>query len=314
MRDRIVIGLLLCLALLAIIAFMTVNLRGNIAFALELRGIRLAALVTVAIAIALSTVTFQTITGNRILTPSIMGLDALYQFGQAALVFALGGLGYVSLSPHLKFGMEASALMLLAIIILWPALKSRMDLTLMLLAGVVIGGLFRSLTSLLARLIDPQEFAVAQRAMYANFSAPNTDLLAIAALVTVLAGGFLFSRRHLLDIAALGHDTAIGLGLDWNRLVLVQLITVSLLVAVSTALVGPVTFFGLLIAALAERLTTSRRHASVFVVAMLLGVIVLVGGQTLLQHGLGQAGTLSVVVDFLGGLVFILLLFARRPR
>ena len=133
-------------------------------------------------------------------------------------------------------------------------------------------------------------------------------------MLTILAGGFLFSRRHLLDIAALGRDTAIGLGLDWNRVVLVQLITVSLLVAVSTALVGPVTFFGLLIAALAERLTSSRRHASVFVVAMLLGVIVLVGGQTLLQHGLGQAGTLSVVVDFLGGLVFILLLFARRTR
>ena len=261
MRDRIVIGLLLCLALLAVIAFMTVNLRGNIAFALELRGIRLAALVTVAVAIALSTVTFQTITGNRILTPSIMGLDALYQFAQAAIVFALGGLGYVSLSPHLKFGMEASALMLLAMLILWPALKSRMDLTLMLLAGA-----------------------------------------------------FLFSRRHQLDIAALGRDTAIGLGLDWNRVVLVQLITVSLLVAVSTALVGPVTFFGLLIAALAERLTPSRLHAYVFVVAMLLGVIVLVGGQTLLQHGLGQAGTLSVVVDFLGGLVFILLLFARRTR
>ncbi|MEA5411060.1 iron chelate uptake ABC transporter family permease subunit, partial [Synechococcus sp. BA-120 BA3] len=107
---------------------------------------------------------------------------------------------------------------------------------------------------------------------------------------------------------------AIGRGLDWNRVVLVQLITVSALVAVSTALVGPVTFFGLLIAALAERLTSSRRHGSVFVVAMALGVSVLVGGQTLLQHGLGQAGTLSVVVDFLGGLVFILLLFARRTR
>jgi iron complex transport system permease protein len=314
MRDRIVIVLLLCLALLAITAFMTVNLRGNIAFALELRGIRLAALVTVAVAIALSTITFQTITGNRILTPSIMGLDALYQFGQAALVFGLGGLGYVSLSPHLKFAMEATTLMLLAVIILWPALKSRMDLTLMLLAGVVIGGLFRSLTNLLARLIDPQEFAVAQRSMYANFSAPNTDLLGVAALVTVIAGSFLLSRRHHLDIDALGRDTAIGLGIAWNREIMVHLLVVSLLVAISTALVGPVTFFGLLIAALAERLTTSRRHGRVFIVAMLIGVIVLVGGQTLLQHGLGQAGTLSVVVDFLGGLVFILLLFARRTR
>ncbi|THV12764.1 iron chelate uptake ABC transporter family permease subunit [Rhizobium rhizophilum] len=312
MRDRIVIAVLFGLALIAVLAFLGVNLRGNIGFALELRAIRLAALVTVAVAIALSTVTFQTITANRILTPSIMGLDALYQFGQVALVSALGGLGYVSLSPHLKFGLEAAALMLLAMVILWPSLKSRMDLTLMLLAGIVIGGLFRSLTSLLARLIDPQEFAVAQRAMYANFSSPNTELLLIAALATVVAGGFLFSRRHLLDVAALGRDTAIGLGVDWNRVMLVHLVIVSALVAVSTALVGPVTFFGLLITALAERLTASRRHVSVFVVAMLLGVIVLVGGQTLLQHGLGQASTLSVVVDFVGGLVFILLLFARR--
>lgn len=314
MRERIVIALLLGLALTTMAAFMGVNLRGNIAFALELRGIRLAALVTVAIAIALSTVTFQTITGNRILTPSIMGLDALYQFGQAALVFGLGGLGYVSLSPLLKFGAETAALMLLAMIILRPALKSQMDLTRMLLAGVIIGALFRSMTSLIARLIDPQEFAVAQRAMVANFSSPMIDLLLIAVLVTVIAGGFLLSSRHLLDVAALGRDTAIGLGVAWNRAVMIHLLVVSLLVAVSTALVGPVTFLGLLVTALAERLTASRRHDTLFAVAILLGVIVLVGGQTLLQHGLGQASTLSVVVDFIGGLVFILLLFARRTR
>jgi iron complex transport system permease protein len=314
MADRLLIVLLCCLTLIAVVAFMGVNLRGNIVFALELRAIKLTALVTVAIAIAFSTVTFQTITGNRILTPSIMGLDALYQFGQAVLVFGLGGLGYVSLSPHLKFGLEAAALMLLAIVILWPALKRQMDLTLMLLSGVIIGALFRSMTNLLARLIDPQEFAVAQRAMFANFSSPNADLLLFAALVTAMASGFLFSRRRLLDIAALGRATAIGLGVDWNRVVVIHLLVVSLLVAVSTALVGPVTFFGLLIAALAERLTRSRRHACVFTVATLLGVIVLVGGQTLLQHGLGQASTLSVVIDFVGGLVFILLLFARRAR
>ena len=68
------------------------------------------------------------------------------------------------------------------------------------------------------------------------------------------------------------------------------------------------------LAALAEKLTRSRRHVCVFTVAMLLGVIVLVGGQTLLQHGLDQASSLSVVIDFVGGLVFILLLFARRAR
>ena len=106
MRDRIVIGILLCLALLAITAFMTVNLRGNIAFALELRGVRLAALVTVAIAIALSTVTFQTITGNRILTPAIMGYEAVYLLFQAVLVLVLGtaSLVVLGLSAWLQSG------------------------------------------------------------------------------------------------------------------------------------------------------------------------------------------------------------------
>lgn len=314
MRDRFWLGLLAALAVASIIAFMTVNLRGNLAFALELRGIRLLALVTVAIAIAVSTVVFQTITGNRILTPAIMGLDALYQFAQIALVFALGGLGYLSLSPYLKFGLETAGLMLLATVLLLPALKSRVDLVLMLLAGVVIGGLFRSLSQLLARLIDPQEFAIAQGALFANFSSPRTDLLLLASVLTLVVVLGLWRRRHVLDIIALGRDTAISLGVDWTRSVSVYLLVVSCLVAVSTALVGPVTFFGLIVVALAERLISARRHAVLFIAAMLVGIVVMVGGQTLLQHGLDQASTLSVVIDFVGGLVFILLLFTSRGR
>lgn len=314
MRDRNAIVLLAGLAGLCIILFMTLNLRGNIAFALELRGLRLLALVNVATAIAMSTVVFQTVTGNRILTPSIMGLDALYQFGQVGLIFALGGLGYVTLSPYAKFGLETAALMLLASVLLMPSLKSRIDLGLMLLCGVVIGGLFRSLGQLLARVIDPQDFAIAQTALAADFSAPNTELLAVAGLITTAAMAWLWHRRHMLDVIALGRERAIGLGIHWNRMVTILLLVVSVLVAASTALVGPVTFFGLLVAALAERVLRARRHAVLFLVAVLIAITVLVGGQTLLQHGLGQGSTLSVVIDFVGGLVFILLLFAGRAR
>lgn len=307
MPDRRLLALAAA-ALVAAVAFLAIGLKGNIAFVLELRLLKLAALVQVGVAIAISTVIFQTVTGNRILTPSIMGLDALYLFGQMLMVFLLGGVGYVALDPQLKFGMEVLLLMALASALLLPMLKSRLDMGLMLLAGVVFGVLFRSLHSLLARLIDPNEFAVAQSASFANFNAVRTDLLVFAAIVTVLAVVVAWRARHVLDVISLGPDTATGLGISWAGTVTGLLLLVSALVAVSTALVGPVAFFGLLVAALAERIVGTRRHGVLLPAAALAGVVVLVGGQTLFQHALGNATALGVVIEFVGGLVFLLLL------
>ncbi|GAA4160039.1 iron chelate uptake ABC transporter family permease subunit [Shinella granuli] len=307
MRDRRLLGLAAA-ALAAAVAFLAIGLKGNIAFVLELRLLKLAALVQVGVAIAISTVIFQTVTGNRILTPSIMGLDALYLFGQMLMVFLLGGVGYVALDPQLKFGLEVLVLMALASALLLPMLKSRLDMGLMLLAGVVFGVLFRSLHSLLARLIDPNEFSVVQSASFANFNAVRTDLLVFAAIVTVIAAVIAWRARHVLDVVSLGPDTATGLGVGWAGTVTGLLLLVSALVAVSTALVGPVAFFGLLVAALAERIVDTRRHGVLLPAAALAGIVVLVGGQTLFQHALGNATALGVVIEFVGGLVFLLLL------
>ncbi len=307
MADRRLLGLAVA-ALAAAAAFLAIGLKGNIAFVLELRLVKLAALVQVGVAIAISTVIFQTVTGNRILTPSIMGLDALYLFGQMLMVFLLGGIGYVTLDPQMKFGLEVLVLMALASALLLPMLKSRLDMGLMLLAGVVFGVLFRSLHSLLARLIDPNEFSVVQSASFANFNAVRTDLLLFAAVVTAVAAVIAWRARHVLDIVSLGPDTATGLGVSWAGTVTRLLLLVSALVAVSTALVGPVAFFGLLVAALVERIVNTRRHAVLLPAAALAGIVVLVGGQTLFQHALGNATALGVVIEFVGGLVFLLLL------
>lgn len=307
MVDRRLVTLAV-LALLAMLAFMTIGLRGNIAFVVQLRGLKLLALLQVALSIAVSTVLFQTVTANRILTPSIMGLDALYLFGQTALVFLLGGLGYASLNGGMKFGIEVLLMIALAMILLWPLLRARLDINLMLLMGVTLGLLFRSLSALLSRLIDPNAFAVVQSASFANFNTLRADLTILGTIITVIAVALCWRARHVLDVIGLGRETAIGLGINWTRTAAGFLLLISILVAVSTALVGPVAFFGLLVAALAERLMRTQRHSLLLPAAALVAVIVLVGGQTLLQHGLGGASTLGVVIEFAGGLVFLLLL------
>lgn len=313
MRD-IRLALLAAVACACILAFMSIGLRGNIAFALELRLTRLVALIQVAISIAVSTVLFQTVTGNRILTPSIMGLDALYVFGQLLLILLIGGIGFATLDPQLKFAGEVLLLMLLACLLLVPILKMRIDMGLMLLAGVVLGVLFRSLSALVARLIDPNEFAIAQHATFANFNDVETELLTVSTILTAIGVATAWRMRHVLDVLSLGRDHAIGLGINWLRTVAGLLALVAALVSVSTALVGPVAFLGLLVVAVAEKVTSSRRHALLLPAAMLVSVVLLVGGQTLLQHALGGASTLGIVIEFAGGLVFLLMLIAGSRK
>lgn len=301
-------------ALACVIAFMTLGLRGNYGFILTLRAMKLAALIEVGIAIALSTIIFQTITANRILTPSIMGIDALYLFAQVALVFILGGIAYAQLDVRFKFMTEVTLLMGLSAVLIFPMLRRQSDIGLMLLAGVVFGILFRSLHSLVARMIDPNDFAVAQGSSYADFSNINTDLLVIGSLLIAAAFAVIWRHRHILDVMALGQENAIGLGIDWRRMQVGSLLLVSILVSVSTALVGPVAFLGLLIVSLAESILKTRRHGPLMAASSLIAVIVLVGGQTVFQHVLGNSTTLGVIIEFAGGIVFLLMLWrGSRP-
>lgn len=310
--ETLVVLAIWATAACVIAVFLFVGLRGNVSFVLGLRLSQLAGLLQVAIAVAVSTVIFQTITANRILSPSIMGLDALYLFCQTILVFVLGGVGYATLSSGWKFLGEVMLMMALSLALFLPMLRRRSDMMLMILTGVVLGLLFRSLSSLVARLIDPNEFAVLQGASFARFQSLDPQLVIIGSAATVLGALAAWRLRHVLDVLALGREAAIGLGLDWNRQVTGLLLLVACLVATSTALVGPLAFLGLLVVALAERVCGTRRHSILLPAACGVAVIVLVGAQALGRWGLSGGTVISVIVEFAGGLLFLALLFSRR--
>lgn len=245
---------LLAGATLALVAtFLLVGANGNWSFVLPLRGARLAAMVLVAYAIAVSSVLFQSITHNRILTPAIMGFDTLYLLIQAVIIFALGSNPLLEFGgPKVRFVVEV-LLMTGFACLLFRALftGAAHSLHLMLLAGIVFGLLFRSLASLVMRLIDPNEFMVLQDRMFASFNSIQTGLLSVAALAIGAASLLAWRLRRRYDVLALGRDIAVNLGIDYRRTVMLTLALIAVMVSVSTALVGPVTFFGLLVSNLA---------------------------------------------------------------
>lgn len=288
---------------------------GNRGFILGLRATKLAALLTVGAAVAVATVLFQTVAANRVLTPSIMGFDALYVLIQTALVAGLGTAAYAGLPAGGKFLFDIGVMTGLACLLFGTLLaRGSRDIPRMILTGVILGVMFRAMAGFLGRIMDPNEFAVVQSVSFASFNRVNADLLPIAAAVTVLAAGLALRLAPRLDVLALGRDASVSLGLRHQAVVLAVLALVSALVAVSTALVGPVAFFGLIVAGLAHGLARTARHRVLLPAAALIAACLLVGGQWLFERQLGQAATLSVVVEFAGGLFFLYLLLKGRIR
>ena len=314
-RPTLVLLLLGALALISIICFMTLGAKGNWSFVLPFRGRKLLSLSLVAYAVAVSTVLFQTVTNNRILTPSIMGFDALYILLQTAIVFFLGVGALTTLNDQAQFGVEIAVMVVFSSLLFrWLFLGEERSLHLLVLVGIVFGILFRSLSQFMQRLLDPNAFNVLQDSFFASFATVDTSLLATASMIVLLVSLVAFRMGHTFDVLALGRAQAINLGVPYKRTVVTILMLVSVLVAVSTALVGPITFFGLLVASLAHGLLGTSRHRYVLPADALLDIVCLVGGQTLLERVFAFDTALSIIIEFLGGIVFIFLVLRRAAR
>jgi len=310
-----VLLILTAMAVGVIVLFMTLNAKGRWDFILPFRGMKVLSMVLVAYAIAVSTVLFQTVSHNRILTPSIMGFDALYILIQTSLIFTIGAANVTAFDPRLLFAGEVAVMVAFSSILYrWLFSGSGRSLHLLILVGIVFGVLFRSLSSFMQRIIDPNEFVLLQDRLFANFNSVDSNLLAVSTLVVLAVSVMGWRLMHVYDVLALGRETSVNLGIDHDRTVTIVLMLVAILVSVSTALVGPVTFFGLIVANLAYQIAGTYKHRFILPVAVLLAVICLVGGQLILERIFAFDTALSIVIEFLGGIVFLALLIRGAAR
>jgi len=314
-RPALVLIILGALALISIALFMTLGAKGSWSFVLSFRGKKLLSLVLVAYAISVSTVLFQTVTNNRILTPSIMGFDALYVLIKTAIVFFLGVGALISIDSQIQFLVEVLVMVgASSLLFRWLFLGEERSLHLLVLVGIVFGILFRSLGNFMQRMLDPGAFNVLQDTLFASFSTTDPAILAISCVVVAAVSLVGLRLIHTYDVLSLGRSQAINLGVEYKRTVAIILVLVAILVSISTALVGPVTFFGLLVATLAHSLVGNSKHRYVLPAAILLAIICLVGGQTLLERVFAFDTALSIIIEFLGGIVFIFLVMRKSAR
>jgi len=297
------------LAVAAVVIFMTINNLGAWDYILPRRGRKVAAIVLTGGSIAYATVIFQTLTNNRILTPSIIGFDSLFILMQTLLVFVLGPVRINQLDERISYLLSVGMMMLFATLLYrWLFRREGRNLYLLILVGIIFGTLFGSLSSFLQLIIDPNSFDILMDRLFASFNSFSEELLLTSFILVGIA--VLYSLRYVryLDVLSLGRENAMSLGVDHETVVNRLMIVVTVLIAVPTALIGSLTFLGLLVSNLAWQAMGTYRHAYVIPAAIAISVIALVGGQLIVEHLLNFNTTLGAIINFAGGILFLYLL------
>ncbi|MGK0552146.1 iron chelate uptake ABC transporter family permease subunit [Enterococcus faecalis] len=295
--------------------YLTYHTYGNWSFALALRGKKLAAFVLVGIAAAFSTISFQTMTQNHFLTPNILGLDSLYVFVQTFLFFTAGGQQMAGTMSFRLFLLNVVLMVGISVGLAYSLLrKSRNDLFLLLMVGMILGTFFHSLSTFLQVIMDPNEYDLLQGKLFASFGNVNSQYLLLAGCVIIGVAVVLWHNSYALDVLHLGQDQAQSLGISLSQFQLFLLLMISLLVGLSTALVGPVTFLGFIVANISYQMMDTFQHRPLFAAGSLIAILFLVCGQFFIEHLFQLTTTVSVVIEFTGGVYFVGKIIRERKQ
>ncbi|EAB5261102.1 iron ABC transporter permease [Campylobacter jejuni] len=306
MRKKMLILSFLTLNMIGIFIF--VGLNGFDEYALKSRFLQIAAIIIVAICIAVSTVIFQTLCNNKILTPAIIGLDSLYMLLQSALIFSFGAANLSVYKNDINFLITLVCMVVFSLGLYKILFSSDRSIYLIMLLGLVFGTLFSTLSSFFEVLIDPDEFMVIQGRMFASFDNIAFDVLILAYIISFLSFIWIFRYMKFLDPLNLGKDLAINLGINYQKISKQLMIIIAILTSISTALVGPITFLGLLVVNITYELFKTAKHSILLSACILISILALLGGVFFVSRVFDYNATISVVINFLGGIYFIYLI------
>lgn len=282
-------------------------------YAMKIRTPKLIVMLITAFAIGGASIVFQSVIRNTIVTPCLLGMNALYTLIHTAVIFFLGSGSLIATNANLSFAVDVVLMGITATVIYsWIFKKTKHNVLYVLLVGTVLTSFFGSIQTTLTRVMDPNEYDNLLNTLVASFNNINSEIIVFC--LVLLAAVVLVLRKELalLDVLTLGKEQAINLGVDYDRCIRRLLLGVTLCIAVATAMVGPISFLGLIVANLSRQLLKTYRHSQLILGSALFGMIVLVGGQLIVERVYAYAVPISVFITVGGGLYFLYLLLTRK--
>lgn len=313
-RRRIVMMLLAVCAVTACLLYQFVFVNPKFFdYAMSLRLPRLAGIVTAAVAVAGASLVFQTVIRNNIVTPCLLGMNSLYVLIHTVVAFVFGATSAVATDPVAQFAVDLALMAVMGLLIYGVLFeKTGSNVLYILLIGTVLTTFFSSIQASLVRMMDPNEYDALMNSLTASFTNVSASLIPAALVILAMLAFALRRDLAVLNILALGRDAATSLGVDYDRTTRRLLVGVALSIAVATALVGPISFFGLITANLSRRLFMTYRHGTLIAGSVLIGIVVLAGGQFAVEHLAAFSVPVSVFITIMGGVYFLYLILRSK--
>ncbi len=278
----------------------------------EMRGTAILVIAMVAICQSVATVSFQTVTNNRIITPSIMGFESLYVAISTSAIYFMGVSGVLKLQGMAQFALQVTLMVGFALALYGWLLSGKFgNMQVMLLVGIIFGAGLGSVSTFMQRLLTPSEFDVLTAQLFGSVANAQPETFPLAIPLCVVAAAALLWRSKKLNVMALGKEVSTNLGIEHRREVMVVLFLVSVLMAVTTSLVGPMTFLGFLVATLAYQFAATHDHRYVYPMAMLIGFVIFAGAYFLLKHVFYAEGAVSIIIEAVGGTAFLIVILRK---
>lgn len=272
------------------------------------RGIQVLAIAISAILIASTSLVFQTTTQSRILTPSVLGFDAIYALTQSVLIFALGSISFFVNSAFVNFIVNTLVMTGMVLLMYLSVLrKNKNNIMLLLLVGMVVTSLARSGVNLIQVILDPNEYQSFKALTSVSITNINTTLVMYVTPIMLALVCYFFLKSPVYDIMQLGEAEAINLGINYRRQMHTDLILIAVAMAIATALIGPLSFLGLIAVNSAREILKTYKHKQLMVFSSLTAIIFLVLGQVIIELT-GYITTVLTLISLFGGIYMIVLI------
>lgn len=261
---------------------------------------------------SISTIAFQSITNNKIITPSLLGFESLYSVIKTGTVYLFGLTALINFKGNFAFITQLVLMIIFSLLIYsWLIFSKDKDIQFLLLIGVILGVGLRSISSFMSRLLSPNEFDILQARLFASVNNANLETIPIALVLLVSASLLLILNSSKLNVFSLGKDISINLGLNYKKTSVLILFLISILMSISTALIGPITFLGFLSALFTYQLAETYDHKYMFPMSILITYTILSIAYFIMNHVFYTQGVVTIIIELIGGLSFIYLILRK---
>lgn len=267
--------------------------------------------VVVGAGLAVAGVVMQSLLRNPLAEPYTTGVASGASFG-AALMFILG-LPLIPVGDH-SLAVTLNAIVLamiptLAIVLI--SKQSRMTPTTMILAGVAIMYVFRSMTSLMTLMADSENVEQLYIWNVGSLGPASWDNVGIVLAVTVICIVVIQLMSRDIGLMTVGDRSASSMGVSVRRVRALSLLLVAVMTATIVGFTGTIGFMGL-VAPHVARLLVGSNARYLIPCSAAIGAIILIGCDCIANVIVGiPVGVLTAII---GGPIFIMLLIKGAKR